>query len=78
MAGYWTRFAATGNPNAPRDGVIRWPQFKDPKGPRHGPDKFITFGTPLQHDKRPREQQCNFWEPFFFRTMLGGLPASAP
>ena len=78
MAGYWTQFAASGDPNARHDDVIRWPLFKDPEGPRRGPNKFIIFGTPLQRDKRPRDEQCDFWEPFFFRTMLGTLPASAP
>jgi para-nitrobenzyl esterase len=28
MAGYWTRFAATGNPNSGDDSVVHWPAFK--------------------------------------------------
>jgi len=78
MAGYWTRFAATGNPNNDNDSVVRWPAFKDPKGQGRGSNKYVVFGTPIGDDKRPREEQCDFWEPFFLRTMLGELPASAP
>jgi para-nitrobenzyl esterase len=76
MAGYWTRFAAMGTPNTDDDSVVRWPAFKDPKGGGRGSNMFGVFGAPIGSDKRPREEQCNFWEPFFLRTMLGGVPAS--
>jgi carboxylesterase type B len=32
MSGYWTRFAATGNPNSDDGAAIHWPAFKHPLG----------------------------------------------
>jgi hypothetical protein len=29
----------------------------------------------IRSDKRLRESACDFWEPYFLRTMLGGVPA---
>jgi para-nitrobenzyl esterase len=78
MAGYWARFAASGTPNIDDDEVVRWPAFKDPQGEGRGSNKHIVFGTPISSDKRLREGLCNFWDPFFFRTMLGGSPAAQP
>jgi hypothetical protein len=40
MAGYWTRFAATGSPNVDDDSVFHWPLFKDPTGPGRGCEPF--------------------------------------
>jgi para-nitrobenzyl esterase len=78
MAGYWTRFAATGNPNSDDDNVVHWPAFKHPPGEGRGVDKYIIFDSAIREGQRPREEQSNFWEPFFFRSMLGALPASNP
>jgi len=78
MAGYWTRFAATGNPNSDDDNVVHWPAFKHPTGPGRGADKYIIFDSVITESKRQREEQSNFWEPFFFRSMLGGSQASNP
>jgi carboxylesterase type B len=78
MAGYWTRFAGTGNPNSRDDGIVHWPAFKHPTGAGRGADKYIIFDRSIVKALRPREEQCDFWEQFSFRTMLGGLPASAP
>jgi para-nitrobenzyl esterase len=78
MAGYWTRFAATGNPNSEDESVVHWPAFKHPTGEGRGADKYIIFDSAIKEGQRPREEQSNFWEPAFFRSMLGGLPASNP
>jgi carboxylesterase type B len=78
MARYWTRFAATGNPNSEDESVVHWPAFKHPTEPGRGADKYIIFDSVITEGKRQREEQSNFWEPFFFRSMLGGLPASNP
>jgi len=77
-AGYWTRFAATGNPNSDDDNVVHWPAFKHPTGPGRGADKYIIFDSVITESKRQREEQSNFWEPFFFGSMLGGSQASNP
>jgi para-nitrobenzyl esterase len=78
MAGYWTRFAATGNPNSDDDSIVHWPAFKHPTGLGRGSDKYLVFDSVVREGQRLREEQCDFWEPFFLRSMLGGLPAAAP
>ena len=78
MAGYWTRFAATGNPNSDDDTIVHWPAFKHPTGQGRGSDKYIVFDSAIREGQRLREQQCDLWEPFFLRSLLGGLPAAAP
>ena len=76
IAGYWTRFAATGNPNAEDDSVVHWPAFRFPSGPGRGSGHHIVFDTIIRQDKRSREAQCSLFEPFFLRSLLGALPAS--
>jgi len=39
MAGYWTRFAATGKPSADGGNVVLWPAFKDQHGEGRGANK---------------------------------------
>jgi hypothetical protein len=77
MSGYWARFAARGNPNSDDELVIHWPAFKHPSGVGRGADKYLVFDSLIREGMRPRETQCDFFEPFFFRPLLGALPASA-
>jgi para-nitrobenzyl esterase len=79
MAGYWTRFAAAGDPNhGADDSVVSWPPFTRPRGVGRGVDKHIIFDTPLAEGARVRELACDFFEPLFLRSVLAGAPASAP
>lgn len=79
ISGYWTRFAATGNPNSDDPAVVHWPAFKHPTGRGRGADKYLILDWPVRDDKRRRERYCDFWEPFFFRTIAGGpVPAAQP
>jgi carboxylesterase type B len=78
MAGYWTRFARTGNPNVDDDSVVHWPAFKDPQGPGRAANKHIVFDTTIEAGKRLREVACDFWEPLFLRTTLNAPPAATP
>ena len=78
MSGYFTRFAATGSPNTDDETVVHWPEFKSPAGRGRGAEKYIIFNSTIVEGKRLREQQCNFEEPFFFRTISGPIPASTP
>jgi len=73
MAGYWTRFAALGNPND--SGAVRWPAFTDPTGAGRGANKFLRLDAPIRDDKRLNETQCDFWESRFLRAMIGAAPA---
>jgi para-nitrobenzyl esterase len=76
MSGYWARFAATGDPN---DNVaVHWPAFKHPTGNGRGSDKYLVLDSAIQPALRPREAQCDLFEPLFLRSLLGGPPASAP
>jgi carboxylesterase type B len=75
MAGYWTRFARNGNPNVDDDTVVHWPLFKDPNGEGRGANRHLVLNDVIASGKRLRESQCDFWEPLFLRSMLGGVPA---
>jgi para-nitrobenzyl esterase len=76
MRGYWTRFAASGNPNADDDTVVHWPAFKHPTGAGRGSDKLLVLDSVIREGMRTRELQCDQFEPLFLRSVLGALPAS--
>jgi carboxylesterase type B len=77
ISDFWTRFAGTGNPNGNAGGAVLWPEYKHPVGKGRGPDKYMVLDWPAHEDKRLREAQCDFWEPFFLRSIVGGsVPAS--
>jgi len=78
ISGYWTRFARTGNPNTDDANVVHWPAFKHPTAAGRGADKYLAFDVTVIEGKRQRETQCDFWEPFFWRSISGVVPASAP
>jgi para-nitrobenzyl esterase len=86
ISGYWTRFAASGNPNGARpnrgdlsDGTVYWPAFKHPSGRGRGAGKYVVLDVPVHDDERLREEQCDFWEPFFLSSIANGsVPASHP
>lgn len=77
ISGYWMRFAATGNPNTDDDSDVPWPAYKHPTGQGRGADQYIVLDIPLRKDKRLREQQCDYWEPFFLGSVVGSVPASS-
>jgi para-nitrobenzyl esterase len=54
MIGYFTRFAATGDPNAPS--AVAWQPYDVTR------DTYLDFGTPVRSGERLREAQCNFWQ----------------
>lgn len=79
IADYWTRLAATGSPNGGTSDVLVWPAYGHPSGLGRGANKYLILDWPLSEDKRLREEQCDFWEPFFFRSIAQGpIPASHP
>jgi para-nitrobenzyl esterase len=78
VSGYWTRFAATGNPNIDEPNVVLWPAFKHPVGPGRGADKYLILDKTTQEALRLRETQCAFWEPYFFRSITAAVPAHTP
>jgi len=78
MAGYWTRFARTGNPNSDDPDVVHWPAFKRPNGRGRGVDKYLALDLPIQEGLRLEEPACDFWEGYFLRSMTGDVPAATP
>jgi para-nitrobenzyl esterase len=74
ISGYWGRFADTGNPTAP--GVARWPLFRVDRYPILS-DRFVVLDDAVTDANRFRERQCNFWDRFYFRSVIGTVPASA-
>jgi para-nitrobenzyl esterase len=72
MAKYWTQFAAFGAPSMSGDGLVPWPLFNSPAGS----DSYLVLDSSIRSDQHLRGDQCAFWEPYFFRTMLAGVPAS--
>ena len=76
ISSYWTRLAATGNPNS--DDTPYWPAFRHPKGRGRGASKHIVLDWPVREGERLRAAQCDFWEPFFLDSLVGSLPAAHP
>ncbi len=77
ISDYFTRFAADGNPNAADESAVHWPAFKHPTGRGRGSDKYIVLDWPVHEGKRVREAACDFWEPFFLRSIADGpVPAA--
>lgn len=75
MAGYWSRFASTGNPNVDDDSVVHWQIFREPFGKGRGANRYLVLDSVIRSDKRQIESGCDFWEPFFLRSMIGKVPA---
>lgn len=75
MAGYWSRFAETGDPNIGASSVAHWQDFRDPLGQGRGANRYLVLDNVIRTNKRLRETACDFWEPYFLKSMLGKVPA---
>ena len=78
MAGYWRRFADTGNPNTDDETVVHWQVFNRPDGEGRGADRYLILDAPVRTAMRLREEQCAFWDPYFFRSITAAVPAHTP
>ena len=80
MSTFWARFAETGDPN-PRGVPRQWPPYRPgPQDPPVEPSPsnwYFVFADRVGVANDLRDQQCNFWEPFYFRSALGTVPAAA-
>ncbi len=54
MVGYWTRFAASGEPNG--SGAASWPAY-DATGDQH-----LELGDPITVESGRQSQKCDFWD----------------
>ena len=59
------------------DGV-RWPAFKHPIKRGHVSDAHIVLDLPIRAEKHLGDRQCDFWEPYFLRSISGSVPAGTP
>jgi carboxylesterase type B len=80
LSSFWARFAETGDPN-PRGVPVQWPPYRprpfdEPVDPSRS-DRHFVFADRVGVASHLRDQQCNFWEPFYFRSALGTVPATA-
>lgn len=77
---YWRQFAETGSPNAPGN-PVPWPLFRPiPSQGSLDPalsDRYLRFDRLTSDDSYLRDSQCNFWEAFNFRSVVGARPAAA-
>jgi para-nitrobenzyl esterase len=54
MQVYWTRFAATGDPNGP--GLVTWSRYDRIQ------DNYMNFGFRLAEERNLKNGLCNFWD----------------
>jgi para-nitrobenzyl esterase len=57
MQGYWTRFAAAGDPNG--SGAVTWPKY-DVAG-----DQDLTLDLTIVADTHLDQAHCDFWDPLY-------------
>lgn len=75
MGGYWSRFMTSGSPNTDQPDVVHWPAFKHPNGRGIGSGKYLVLAADISERLR-FGARCDVWEPYFFRSVTGSLPAS--
>ena len=76
MAGYWARFAATGDPGGLAE--QRWTRYGEPVGRRGARRDHLILDSNVRRGDDLREEACDFWDEFFLRSMLASAPASTP
>jgi para-nitrobenzyl esterase len=54
MQGYWTQFAATGDPN--RGGMLAWPRYAAPS------DQHVVFDDPVAVGSGLARAECDLWD----------------
>ena len=78
MGAYWTRFAAYGDPNRTSDNTaVHWSAYQYPIAFVSG-DEYLILDSVIRESRGLRSQPCDFLKPFFFRSVVGSVPASAP
>ena len=73
MQAYWTEFARSGDPA--RGGTNELPAWT---AWDEGGDKYLVLDATPHEGLRLRERECDFWEPFYFRSTTGTQPAWQP
>jgi para-nitrobenzyl esterase len=78
MKSYWARFAAAGDPNGPANDRGRWSPYDRRYLPQVETDKYLVLDSTIRENRGLRQQQCDFLESFYFRSVTGSVPASTP
>ncbi|HVG84766.1 MAG TPA: carboxylesterase family protein [Vicinamibacterales bacterium] len=73
MAGYWTRFVATGVAGGVGD--LKWRRYGERVGRRGARRDHMIFDAVVTRGDDLREEACDFWSQFDLRSMLGAVPA---
>ena len=80
MSTYWRRFMENGDPN-PRGRPVQWPSYRPdrsrPEDDQSFNDYYFEFSRNRSIRQFLRDSPCNFWERFYFRSVLGAVPAAA-
>ena len=76
MAGYWARFAATGDPGGL--GEQRWTRYGEPVGRSGARRDHLILDANVKRGEDLREEACDFWDGFFLSSMLASAPAKSP
>jgi para-nitrobenzyl esterase len=80
MGTFWRRFMETGDPD-PHGATVQWPPYRpgpfDPPADPSRSDQHFVFGDRFGIATYLRDQSCNFWEGFNFRSLIGPVPAAA-
>ena len=75
---YWTRFATSGNPNLVGDNTaVPWFPFQIATPFTPG-DRYLILDSVVREGQALRALQCDFLKPFFFRSVVGAVPAAVP
>jgi len=77
---FWRQFMDAGDPN-PRGTSVQWPPyrpgpFEEGVDPSRS-DRHFVFDRRIGVANYLRDSQCNFWESFYFRSVVGAVPAAA-
>ncbi|MDD9947087.1 MAG: carboxylesterase family protein [Myxococcales bacterium] len=56
MMGYWSRFAATGDPNG--DGAVNWPRYDEMT------DQHLVLDDPVRAGTGHKRARCDLWDSF--------------
>jgi hypothetical protein len=65
----------TGSPNTDDPTVVHWSAVTRPEGRGRGTGKYLALQASMQMGNRLNESLCDFWEPYFFRSITGAVPA---
>jgi len=52
--------------------------MRAPVGNGRGDGRYLVFQEIVDQARRLHESECDFWEPYYFRSTVGVVPAWQP